>query len=100
MTELSRRRAESVRVRSVDDRFDGVGKLARLPATAAGTPHFALMEPNGQVRCYVTPAPGVNLQNYVGREVGIHGVRGFMPEQQAQHIVAKHVTPVDDTRLR
>jgi SH3-like domain-containing protein len=100
LTELSRRRAESVRVRSVDDRFDGVGKLARLPATAAGTPHFALMEPNGQVRCYVTPAPGVNLQNYVGREVGIHGVRGFMPEQQAQHIVAKHVTPVDDTRLR
>jgi hypothetical protein len=100
LAELSRRRQESVRVISADDRFDGMGKLTRLPASSAGTPHYALLEPNGEVRCYVTPAPGVNLQNYVGREVGIHGVRGFMPEKQAQHLVAKHVMPIDESRLR
>lgn len=100
LAELSRRRAESARVFSADDRFDGVGRLTRLPASTAGTPQYALVEHNGDVRCYVTPAPGVNLQSYVGREVGIHGVRGFMPEKQAQHLVAKHITPVDESRLR
>jgi hypothetical protein len=100
LADLSRHRGETVRVQPLDDRFDGVGRLTRLPPTSAGTPRYALMEPNGQVRCYVTPAPGVDLQNYVGREVGIYGVRGYMPEKQAPHLVAKHITPVDGPQLR
>lgn len=100
LADLSRRRGEAVRVQTLDERFDGVGRLSRLPATSAGTPRYALVEPDGQVRCYVTPAPGVDLQNYVGREVGIYGVRGYMPEKQAPHLVAKHITPVDGTQWR
>lgn len=100
LADLNRHHEEVVHVRTLTERFDGVGRLSRLPATSAGTPRYALMEPNGQVRCYVTPAPGVDLQNYVGREVGIYGVRGYMPEKQAPHLVAKHITPVDGTQLR
>ena len=47
------------------------------------------------MRCYVTPAPGVNLQHYVGRQVGVTGTRGYMPEQHASHIMARHVTPLE-----
>lgn len=101
LAELARKRGEPLRVPiSVDARYDGIGKLQRLPATSAGTPRYALLDENNEIHCYVTPAPGVNLQNYVGRAVGIHGMRGFMPEQKAQHIVAKHVTAIEDTILR
>ena len=55
---------------------------------------------SGDVRCYVTPAPGVNLQNYVGRQVGVTGTRGYMPEQHASHIMARHVTPLEGQTLR
>ena len=52
------------------------------------------------MRCYVTPAPGVNLQNYLGQEVGVTGTRGYMPEQRASHIMARHVTPLEGSVLR
>jgi hypothetical protein len=81
-------------------RYDGVGRLSPVAAPAAGGPRYALVERDGAIRCYVTPAPGVNLQNYVGQEVGIAGVRGYMPEQRAQHLMAKHVQILEGPTLR
>jgi hypothetical protein len=78
------------------ERFDGVGRLAPVAAPNPGGPRYALVERDGAIRCYVTPAPGVNLQYYVGREIGVIGIRGYMPEQRAQHVMAKHVTALDD----
>ena len=49
--------------------------------------------------CYVTAAPGVNLRNYLGREVGVVGSRGYIPEQHAAHIVARHIAPLDGQNL-
>lgn len=80
-------------------RFDGVGRLAPVAAPTPGGPRYALVERDGAVRCYVTAAPGVNLQYYVGREIGVIGIRGYMPEQRAQHVMAKHVTTLDDNNL-
>jgi len=77
-------------------RFDGVGKLTEVRSPKIGAPRYALLDENGQVRCYVSPAPGVNLRAYVGRQVGITGVRGYMPEQHARHLMARHVSTVDD----
>lgn len=74
------------------DRFDATGQLRRVPAAAAGAPQYALMDEKGNVRCYVSPAPGVNLRAYLGRQVGVTGTRGYMPEQRATHIMARHVT--------
>jgi SH3-like domain-containing protein len=79
----------------VDGRFDGVGQLTQVVSPKVGSPRYALVDRSGSVRCYVTPAPGVNLQNYVGRQVGINGTRGYMPEQRAGHIMARHVTPLE-----
>jgi hypothetical protein len=84
----------------VDDRFDGVGQLTQVVSPKVGAPRYALVDASGDVRCYVTPAPGVNLQNYLGQEVGVTGTRGYMPEQRASHIMARHVTPLEGSVLR
>ncbi|NUQ65543.1 MAG: hypothetical protein HUU20_24000, partial [Pirellulales bacterium] len=81
-------------------RFDGVGRLTRVVPATLGSPQYALKDEKGAVQCYVTPAPGVNLQYYVGKRIGINGIRGFMPEQKAAHVTAKHVTPFDQQKLR
>jgi SH3-like domain-containing protein len=82
-----------------DGQFDGVGQLQQVFSPKVGAPRFALVDEAGSVRYYVTPAPGVNLQNYVGRQVGITGTRGYMPEQRAQHITARHISSLE-TRIR
>ncbi len=84
----------------LDDRFDGVGQLTQVVSPKTGAPRYALVDKAGDVQCYVTPAPGVNLHNYVGRKVGLTGTRGYMPEQRASHITARHVTPLEGTMLR
>jgi uncharacterized protein YgiM (DUF1202 family) len=86
--------------RDPEGRFDAVGRLARVASPKPGTPQYAILDPGGNVRCYVSPLPGVNLQYYVGRDIGINGTRGYMPEQKAAHVMARQVTPVDGTLLR
>jgi SH3-like domain-containing protein len=81
-------------------RFDGQGRLVRVVPPKLGSPRFALVNETGDVACYVTPAPGVNLNYYVGRPIGVNGIRGYMAESRAQHVVAKHVMPLDAPRLR
>lgn len=86
--------------REHEDRFDEVGELIRVVSPKLGAPRYALMDDGGQLRCYVSPAPGVNLRYYVGRLVGITGTRGYMPEQRSHHLTAQHVSAVEDRRLR
>lgn len=80
-------------------RFDGVGQLTRVVSPKLGAPRYALVDRTGGVHCYVTPAPGVPLRHYIGRRVGVNGTRGFMPEQHAHHIMARHVSPLN-SRIR
>jgi hypothetical protein len=81
-------------------RYDGVGKLARVTSPKTGAPQYALLDEYGRVRCYVTPAPGVNLRYYLGRQVGINGARGYVPEQQTSHLMAQHINVIDSAALR
>ncbi|MGO8690456.1 MAG: SH3 domain-containing protein [Thermoguttaceae bacterium] len=83
-----------------EGRYDGVGKLTRVTSPRNGAPQYALVDREGRVRCYVTPGPGINLRYYLGREVGINGTRGYMPEQQASHLMAQHINVIDGTTLR
>ncbi|HTQ40806.1 MAG TPA: SH3 domain-containing protein [Pirellulales bacterium] len=78
------------------DRFDSVGKLTPVISQRPNAPTFALVDPSNQVVSFITPAPGVNLQPYVGKEVGVTGQRGFMPELQKPHVTAMHVNVLDD----
>ncbi len=78
-----------------NEQFDAVGRLARVLPPKLGVPRYALVDEQGGVRAYVTPSPGVNMQSYLGRQVGINGVRGHIAEQNAEHLTAKHVTALD-----
>ena len=84
----------------IDDRFDGVGQLTEVVAPKVGAPRYALLDKSGNVRCYVTAAPGVRLHNYVGREVGVTGTRGYMLDERSSHIMARHVTPLEGSVVR
>jgi hypothetical protein len=81
-------------------RFDGAGRLTAVVSLRIGTPHFAIVDPSGAVRSYVTPAPGVNLRPFLGRQVGITGARGFMPELGTPHLTARQITLLEQPLLR
>lgn len=83
-----------------DGRYDGVGQLTRVVSSKLDVPRYVLVDDVGEVRCYVTPAPGVNLRHYMGRRVGVNGTTGYMPEQRAHHVMARHVRALEDRRLR
>lgn len=82
-----------------NERFDGVGRLTRVLPPKLGAPRYALVDEQGNVKAYVSPAPGVSMQFYLGRQVGINGVRGYIAEQNAELLTAKRVTMLD-SRLR
>lgn len=86
--------AESEPVRAAGRRYDGEGTLTRVVTRAAGAPPYALLDPAGEVKFYVSPAPGVNLRRYEGLRVAVIGSVGYLPEQKARHVTAKQVLPL------
>jgi hypothetical protein len=86
----------------VDDpnRFDGVGKLAPVFAQRPNAPRYALIDESNQVVSFVSPAPGVNLQPYLGKSVGVSGQRGYLPELGKPIVTAQRISSVDSPTLR
>ncbi len=97
---VSRLQRAGVRRLQPAPRYDGMGRLARVASQEYGAPQYALLDENGHVRYYVTPAPGVNLQYYLGRWVGVTGNRSPRSELPAQHLTAKRITLIDSTTRR
>ena len=79
--------------------YDAVGKLKPVVSKREQAPPYALVNDKGDVVSFVTPTPDLNLQPYVGRHIGIHGNRGFMPEYRKAHVTAGRVSPIN-TKLR
>jgi len=71
--------------------YDATGWLVPVHAATAGQPTHAITNDAGQVIAYVTGLPGMNLDVYLNQPVGIAGLRGFLPQLQAQHIQAQRV---------
>jgi hypothetical protein len=84
---------------AANDRFDGLGRLTRVVSQQMGMPQYALVDEQGNVKHYVSPAPGVNLRRYLGHQVGVNGQRGFIPELNAEHVTARRITTMDSGRL-
>ncbi len=97
--DLARAGAVGPRPRGSEDQFDAVGRLTRVLPAKLGAPRYALVDDQGNVLAYVSPAPGMNMQYYLGRRIGINGTRGYIAEQNAEHLTAQHVTMLD-TRVR
>jgi len=92
------RRAGPVSTPINSSRYDGVGRLAQIDSNKPGGPSFALVDTAGRVRSYVTPAPGVNLRNYLGESVGITGTQGYLPDADRHHVTARRVTVLNGGR--
>lgn len=71
--------------------FDGAGRLAPVKSRLTGAPPYALIDAAGEVLLFVSPQPGVQLEDYLGKQVGINGRRGFMPELKMPHVTAQRV---------
>ena len=77
------------------NRYDGIGKLTPVVSQRPNAPQYALIDESNQIVSFITAAPGMNLQPYVGKEVGISGQRGFMPELKKPHVTAQRVSLID-----
>jgi uncharacterized protein YgiM (DUF1202 family) len=78
--------------------FDGIGRLEPVMSRRVGAPQYALLDAKGGIACFVTPAPGVNLQSYVNKQVGVNGSRSYVTDLQKQHIDVQRITLLDVTR--
>jgi hypothetical protein len=77
------------------EQFDGTGYLMPVKQAPAGVPPYHLVDPDGITRLYVTPAPGVNMERYIGKQVGIKGKRGYVETLGRQHVVAERVVDMN-----
>ena len=75
--------------------YQSTGTLRPVISRRHDTPRFAIVDTQGEVRSFVSPAPGVNLQSYLGQQVGLEGTRGYMPSLRRPHITAQRVVPLD-----
>jgi len=76
--------------------YDAVGLLKPVASKRAKAPQYALVDDKGEVVSFVTPTPDLNLKPYLGRRIGVHGKRGFMPEYRRAHVTAERVSPITD----
>jgi hypothetical protein len=81
-------------------KYDGVGKLTTVTSKRPNAPQFALLDSSNHVVSFISPTPGMNLQQYIGQEVGISGQRGYIPDLQTPHVTAQRIEIMDSTTLR
>ncbi|RMF43742.1 MAG: hypothetical protein D6753_04390 [Planctomycetota bacterium] len=71
--------------------FDATGILIPVFSHSAAQPQYALAADSGQIVAYVTPLAGMKLDHYLNQAVGVRGLRGYLPQLQANHIQAERV---------
>jgi len=74
-----------------DATFDASGWLMPVHSLKRVAPPFALLDDEGRVQCYVTPAPGLNLHRYERTNVGVLGQRRYVDGLRAYHVTAERV---------
>ncbi len=84
--------------RAIEPRFDGSGRLSPVASSRAGAPTYALVDANGAVTHFITPAPGVNLRPFVNKQIGVNGPRSYMTDTQKQLISVQHVALIEQKR--
>lgn len=84
-----------------DPRYDAKGWLKPVVSRKGDTPAapFAVVDADGQPLCFITPSPGLNLNRYLNKQVGMYGRRGYLEELKKPHVVAERVIELD-SRLR
>lgn len=75
-------------------RFDGAGIVQRVTGGAPGRPPHVLLAPDGRLLAYLVAEPGIDLDRYVGREMGLVGDRGHRAELGTDLLRVRSLSPV------
>lgn len=75
--------------------FSGAGIVRRLQNSFQGGPQFVLVAPDERVLCILQPTPGVDLNRYNGRPMGIIGQRYRKEEWNMDVINVRSLQPVN-----
>ena len=70
------------------------GIIQRTAAPQSGTPGYVLLTPNGRILAYLTADAGVNLDRYLGQEMGVFGRRTQHGNLQLNVLLVRGLTPV------
>lgn len=81
-----------------DPRFDGRGWLLPVHSSKQASPPYALLDQDGQILVFVSPAPGLNLHRYLRKEVGIFGQRSRAEFLKKPHLTADRIVDLDRHR--
>ena len=76
---------------SNDSPYAAEGWLMPVHSTKRVAPPFAVLDDEGRVRAYVTPAPGLNLRRYTKKYVGLIGPQRYVSTLHAPHVTAERV---------
>lgn len=82
---------------SEEPAFDGRGWLMKLHSTGDAPP-YVLKDDNDRVVQLITPSPGLNLNRYVKKRVGIIGRRGQVSQFDLPHVTAERIVELDRHR--
>ncbi|MEX0715202.1 MAG: SH3 domain-containing protein [Planctomycetaceae bacterium] len=74
--------------------FDGAGIVQRVAGSPPGRPSHVLLAPDGRLLAYLQAEPGIDLDRHVGREMGLHGERGFRAELGTDLLRVRALAPV------
>ncbi|MFV1965118.1 MAG: hypothetical protein ACC628_06815 [Pirellulaceae bacterium] len=83
---------------NLDPSFDGSGWLLPVHSTKRNAPPYALLDGEGRILQFVSPAPGLNLHRYLRKEIGIFGQQSPYTTLEKPHLTAHRV--VDLARHR
>jgi hypothetical protein len=75
-------------------KFAGAGVVQRSALSRPGIPSHVLLAPDGRVLSYLQAGPGINLDQHIGKSVGITGARGFRRELNADLMIVRGLTLV------
>jgi len=75
-------------------RFDGAGIVQRNANARPGQPRHILVSPDRRVLAYLIAAPGIYLDAWVGREVGLVGPRVRRPDLAGDLLTVNRISPV------
>ncbi len=97
MTPAQPRSTAPTQPASPPPRLDGAGIIQRSAIGAPGMPRHVLLAGNGRILAYLQSTGGLNLDQFVGREMGVIGTRTYRTDLKSDFIEVEALTPV---RLR
>ena len=84
--------------KGLDPRFDGVGWLLPVHSSKKSSPPYALLDKDGNILQFVSPAPGLNLNRYLRKEIGVFGQKDQPTTLDKPHLTAHRIVELDRHR--